>query len=188
MPLRSIHKQLKDPGNNDALAQIGLLLVLKEKGLPTACLEEKAFGARFDSAFWQQLSRICDIELYDGDKNIVFADSYILENIYGDPKYKISANDIDTLNSLTLLELSILSLNNRIDYTGLTPFESIPPHLVKIFIDDPKIPEKIQSNLSPIARFHQFDGYRRNNLLSKNSRKTYKLAPMKHLFLPFRLW
>ena len=54
----------EDPADNAALAEVGVMLILNQKGLSTACLEEKVFHERFkDIKFWKEIDTVCAIEL-----------------------------------------------------------------------------------------------------------------------------
>lgn len=143
-------KTTEDPGENDDLARIGVLLILFQKGLPTACLEEKVFASRFpDTPFWQQIDTVCSAEI-DGEKVIStqFADSSVLQAIYSKPDFTISAN---ALKKSSLLELVLLQKKNKIDYQGIDLSENIAPHLLKIFLADPHFPKKHRESLEKAA-------------------------------------
>ncbi|HPD82845.1 MAG: hypothetical protein R3D88_01155 [Alphaproteobacteria bacterium] len=132
----------EDPGQNNLLAQIGLLLILNEKGLSTACLEEKVLNARFsEEIFWKQMDKICALELGIETNEIQeFSDSSTLQNIFFNTDYKISANGIDQLKELSLLELSILALKNKIDYQNFDSSIDFPPLLTKTYLEDQNFP------------------------------------------------
>ena len=62
-------EKVQDPKDNAELGRIGLLLVLNEKGLATACLENKVFSDRYanqslEKPFWAQINKICNHLLY----------------------------------------------------------------------------------------------------------------------------
>jgi len=172
---------IKDPGNNDALAQIGLLLILKEKGLATACLDEKAFGARFETSFWSQFALICTLELYDESADIAFIESDVLQRIYTQNDYTVLANEIEFLNSLSLLELAMLNYKDRITYDDFTVKDKMPPHLVKLFIDDEQISADVKTNLEPLARFYQLDGFRDNPNNDENTAQNIQIDTQNQL-------
>lgn len=142
-----------DPGDNDALAQIGLILILNEQGLSTACLEEKVLFERFtDKPFWQQIDKVCSLELGTvGDNEIYFSNSSILQAIYFDKDFKVSVNNIDLLSQLSPLELSLMALKGRIDYTGFKFSDQIPPILTKTFLKDEDFPKSSRSKLEELA-------------------------------------
>ncbi len=144
-----------DPGTNSALAEIGLLLILNKQGLSTACLEEKVLFERYSSEpFWQQLDKVCSIEMGMGDKTeIQFPNSSVLQGLYFDSNFKIAANDINLLEKLEPLELSLLAQKGRIDYTSLDLSQSISPILTKTFLNDEKFPAAQKGKLENLALF-----------------------------------
>ena len=147
--LKLYTKTIEDPGQNSKLAQVGLLLILNQRGLSTACLEEKVLYPRFsDAQFWQQIDKVCNIELgtEDGiDQN--FPESPVLQALFFDKNFKITAKDVENLNNLTPLEISLLSLKGRIDYNNIDLSKNMPPFLLKIFSEDKKFPDKYKSAL-----------------------------------------
>jgi hypothetical protein len=145
----------KDPGQNEALAQIGILLIFHQKGLSTACLEEKAFGPRFAAAFWRQFDLLCAAEL-GGETGPTpqFPESSFLTDLYADPSFRVSAGNMDLLAGLSFLELAILNYKNRLDYTDFTPTEAYPPYIIKTFMEDKQFPPALESQLQAVARFH----------------------------------
>lgn len=147
-------KSTEDPGENDALAQIGVLLILTQKGLPTACLEQKVLAPRFpDTTFWKQIEAACAIELgaeISPEEN--FANSSILKAIFTDKDFTVSANSTEALNKLSMLELALLSNKGRINYTDMSNSDKISPHLLKTFLNDPKLPKSNKESLEKIAR------------------------------------
>ena len=146
-------KSTEDPGNNDALAQIGVLLILTQKGLSTACLEEKVLAPRFpESDFWKQIDSACEMELY-GKKPTQdnYGNSSVLQAVFTDKKFKISANSFETLSKLSPLELALLSNKGRIHYTDMSSSDKISPRLLKTFLNDPKLPAKTKESLEKLA-------------------------------------
>lgn len=144
---------VNDPENNNNLAQTGILLVLLKNGLATACLEAKVFSKRFDStAFWKQIDTACNIELGTAVASTAdFDSSETLKNIYKNEEFKISANDINRLSSLSTLELALLSSKGRINYENFDINVKIPPYLVKAFLKDSKFPTEHLKILTEIA-------------------------------------
>jgi hypothetical protein len=145
----------EDPGQNNKLGQIGLLLILNQRGLSTACLEEKVLYGRFaDTVFWKQIDRICNIEMGISTKETVndFPDSSVLQAIFFDKDFKISAQDIETLEDLSPLELSLLALKNRIKYDRVNLSKVTAPFLIKTFMEDKKFPSQYKGALENQAQ------------------------------------
>ena len=143
----------EDPEQNNKLAQVGLLLILNQRGLATACLEEKVLYDRFsDTPFWKQIDNICSIEMgiTQGTEDD-FPESSVLQAIFFDKDFKISAQDVETLEALTPLELSLLSLKNRIKYDRVNLSEITSPFLIKIFMKDAKFPSQYKDALNKVA-------------------------------------
>ena len=138
-----------DPGQNDDLAQIGVLLSLYKQGLAAACLENKAFGARFTSKFWEELGLICG-EALNNEKIIStqFPDSPVFRGIYTEPDYLISAND---LAPLSFLELMIANIENKITYSNFTLSPATPPRIIRVFLNDEQFPAGQKTALQSLA-------------------------------------
>lgn len=149
-------KTINDPGENDILAQTGVILILLNKGLSTACLEEKVLAPRFpDTNFWQQMDTICDAEL--GTNSIIsteLSDSAVLQAIFNEADFKLSADNVAALQKLSFLELAMLALKKRIDYANISLTNKLPPILTKTFLKDPRLPAKNKAAVENIAR-HQ---------------------------------
>ena len=149
----------KDPGENNALAQIGVLLILTQKGLPTACLEAKVLGPRFrnssfrNSLFWHKIDIVCSAEM-DAEAVIStqLSDSPVLQAIYNQPYFNIPAKDIKALEILDPLELALMSLKKRINYQQIDLSQNISPYLLKIFLQDYRFPSLYKQELERIAR------------------------------------
>jgi Rps23 Pro-64 3,4-dihydroxylase Tpa1-like proline 4-hydroxylase len=147
-------KSTEDPGNNDKLAQIGVLLIMAQKGLSTACLEEKVLAPRFpDSDFWTQIDSACAVEIQSKDPSTLdFAGSTVLQAVYNDKDFKISANDVAALENLSFLELALLARKKRINYDNLASLQGTPPHILKTFLNDPNFPQASKESLEELAR------------------------------------
>lgn len=144
---------IKDPGNISTLAEIGVMIIMNVQGVSTACLEEKVLYPRFSPLpFWQKLDMVCSIELgmlAATDAN--FEESPVLQAIYMEPEFRISANDIERLSALNNLELSILRHKKKIDYQGFNPTSSTPPAITKLFLEDENLNERRKTDLTKIA-------------------------------------
>lgn len=149
-------KTTNDPGINDQLAQTGVILILLNKGLSTACLEEKVLAPRFpDTAFWQQMDTICNVELGTGSViSTELSDSPVLQAVFNEPDFKIAADNIEALKKLSPMELAMVTLKKRIDYSKTSLKNNLPPILTKTFLKDPRLPSKHKLAVEGIAR-HQ---------------------------------
>lgn len=144
----------EDPGKSAKLAEIGILLILTQKGLSTACLEGKVLSPRFpDNAFWDQIDNICAIELgMATGAPPEFTSSSVLQAIFYNKDFKIAANDIAALDNLSSLELALLSLKEGIIYQSLDLSQRIPPHIIKTFIKDSHFPNSKKKALNQVAQ------------------------------------
>lgn len=145
-----------DPGENNQLARTGLLLILLQKGLPTACLEEKVMAARFpDDPFWQQMDVICNSEITGiAPTADQLSGSPVLKAIYSEPDFKVSANAVEALGKLSDLELALLSTKERINYEDVKLSDDIEPRLIKTFLSSKKFPSDLRESLETLAREH----------------------------------
>lgn len=139
------------PEDNEAQAQIGVTLTLLVKGLSTACLDAKVLKPYFSDAFWDQINAVCNAELY-GDKPIStqLGDSTILKALYFEPDFKISADNIASLQSISLFEAGIVFYKKRIEYKNvdLSVISSdIPQKLKNLFISDENAPDSVKEKL-----------------------------------------
>lgn len=142
-------QSVRDPKENSALAQVGVMLIFNVKGLSTACLEQKALGSRYEGeVFWTRLKNVCDIELGSLKASTAnFSDSEVLENIYGNDNYNILANDMSALSALTPLELAVLAHKKRIKYQILNFDVATPPSIIKTFLNDSTFPSAFKTQL-----------------------------------------
>ena len=147
-------KTTDDPGENHKLAQLGVILILTQKGLSTACLEEKVLASRFpDKDFWVRMDGVCSVELSikeAADEN--FAGSSVIKAIMTDEKFKVSAKNTEALDKMTFLEIGLLAAKGRIDYTGLENYDKISPYILKTFLNDPNFPKANRESLEKVAR------------------------------------
>ena len=121
-----------DPGQNDRLAEIGILLALHKKGLAAACLDYKAFGNRFTALFFKRIDLICGKELEDiAIISTQFPKSTVLKGIYTDPKFTFNANDLETLKTFTFLEVMMLLEKNRLTYENF----DLKPDTAALFVE-----------------------------------------------------
>lgn len=136
------------------LAEIGLLLILDEKGIATTCLDAKVLAPQFETNdFWENLDKICQIELGSTNK-IEFGNSPILHATYNEDNFSISATYIDLLMGLTPLEKQILFKKGKIDYQD-AEFKDLvdqtPPEYTRYFLKDEKFPKNLKTALQEHA-------------------------------------
>ncbi len=147
-------KTTEDPKNNDKLAQVGVVLILLKKGIPTACLEEKVLSVRFpETPFWSLIDSVCNAEM--GSETVIstqLSESAVLQAIYNDSDFKVSANSVEALNKLTPLELALLSIKGRIDYQQVSLAKNLPARIIKTYLEDPRFPSKNKESLEALAR------------------------------------
>lgn len=145
-------KTTEDPGEKNKLAQIGLELVLLEKGISTACLEAKVLSPRFpDTDFWQQIDKICDAEINESKTKPEFKNNPVLNALYTEDNFIISAINIEALEKLSFVELALLVKKEKIKYPSVPLPENIPPHLLKTFLIDPTLPDAQRESLTTQA-------------------------------------
>ena len=106
--------------------------------------------------FWAQMGKICNQTLKTEEKAIEFKDSHILQAIYHDDKFIITATAIKQLNQFSALEQLILIRERRIDSVALihdpTPLEKLSPQVTGLFLNDKNIPDSIRTKLEKVAQ------------------------------------
>ncbi len=135
--------------DDDEFTQTGVVLILNEKGLPTACLESKVLGQNFDTPFWTNMKTICEKEfgnLQAEDVDIV--NSAVLQAVLTEPEYAISATNLDNLSPL---ELAIISYKKQISYDGFVLHENTMPYVLKYYFEDSNFPEAQKDTLNQLA-------------------------------------
>lgn len=146
-------KNVEDPQNNEELARIGIQLLLAQKGIASACLEEKVIGTAFEAKpFWRELTALCRLETGESEKES-FGDSSILQAIYHNDGFVVPATDISVLDKLSPFERLILSKKKRITYDENTETkEDIPGFLTALFLSDPQISPQFKEIVEKRAR------------------------------------
>ncbi|MEM6811914.1 MAG: hypothetical protein AAF549_05540 [Pseudomonadota bacterium] len=173
-----------DPGQNFRLAEIGVVLALFKKGIPAACLENNAFGSRFDGVFWDRIQIICDKEIDNvGVIGTQFSESPILRGIYTQPKYEVSANDLNLLTSASFLELMILIEKDVLTYDNYIFNPDIPPYLMTVFLNDPTFPDSEKPELLEYAAFYLLIPYAKSSDLRQLSASEVKNMPQNQLII-----
>lgn len=133
-----------DTPRDPRLAETGLILITHQRGLATACLEEKVLAPQFpDDAFFNVMDAICSYALgqTDGPPEL---DSIILKAVFKEDTYKINAADLSTLAQLSPLELAVLKSEQRIDYnafeTTAAALRAYPSSILMTFLEDKSLP------------------------------------------------
>lgn len=126
------------------LAETGLILITHQRGLATACLEEKVLAPQFpEDAFFDVMDNICSYALGQTDEPPE-VESIILKAVFKEETYKINAADIEILTRLSPLELAVLKSEQRIDYTAFdtTPaaLRPYPSSVLMTFLEDKGLP------------------------------------------------
>lgn len=126
------------------LAEIGLTLIAHQRGLATACLEEKVLAPQFpEDAFFDVMDAICSYTLGQTDEPPEVG-TLVLKAIFKQETYKVSAADLPTLTRLQPFDLAILKSEQRIDYTSFdtTPaaLRNYPSHVLMTFLEDKSLP------------------------------------------------
>lgn len=126
-----------------SIAQLGMTLMIMRNDLSTACLEEKVFAARFPKdKFFNTLDRACAQTLGSSAKP-TFPDNAVLQSVYNDAGYSVSAATFAVLANMGPLERSLVLANGKIRYNGLTGdiLSKTPSELVVLYLWDKSIPE-----------------------------------------------
>ena len=130
-----------------SIAQLGMLLLVMKNDLATACLEEKVFSAKFpQDRFFDVLDRACSQTLGAATPP-KFPDDAVLQAVYNEPTYGVSAANPQALMRMTSLERALVLANGKIRYDGLTPqiLAKTPSLLVTLYLMDRNLPESAQT-------------------------------------------
>jgi hypothetical protein len=133
------------------LAQTGLTLIIHQRGLATACLEEKVLAPQFpDDGFFDVLDSICSYTLGQTDEPPSL-DSIILKAVLKEDSFKVKADDLSTFTQLSPLELAILKSEGRIDYgafdTSDASLSGYPSAILMTFLKDQTLPADSRQSL-----------------------------------------
>ncbi len=126
-----------------SIAQYGNLLMILRGDMPTACLEEKVFAARYPgNSFFEKLDKACNVTLGTSTTPPQFPDSKILQSLYHDKAYGVSAGDTPALLKMSPLERALVIANGKIRYDGLTApqIKALPSDFVSLYLMDKATP------------------------------------------------
>lgn len=134
-----------DMPHNARLAELGLTLMTHQRGLATACLEEKVIASQFpDDGFFTMMDTLCSFALGQIDEPPPLEDSPVLQAIMANEATKYSAQDRPTFIKMTPFELAVLKSEGHIDYTTFdtTPgaLKNYPSRILMTFLDDKTLP------------------------------------------------
>ncbi len=126
-----------------SIAQLGMLLLVMKNDLATACLEEKVFTSKYPTdKFFKTMDAACT-ETLGGGKPPAFADSAVLQSIYHEAGYSISAANPAALGKMTDLERALVLANGKIRYDGLNAetVSKTPSALLSLYLMDRNLPD-----------------------------------------------
>ena len=126
-----------------SIAQLGMLLLVMKDDLATACLEEKVFSGQYPSdKFFKTMDAACSETLGTG-KPGAFPDSAVLQSVYHDAAFSVSANNPQALLKMNNLERAFVLANRKIRYDGLTrqTLAKTPPMLLSLYLMDKSLPD-----------------------------------------------
>lgn len=142
-----LYTQKADDTYDVSIAQMGMQLLVMKNDLATACLEEKVFSAKFPKdKFFGIMDRACSQTL-GGTSAPKFDDSAVLQAVYNNPSYSVSAKDADTFMKMSDLERALVLANGKIKYDGLTAdiLSKTPSTLVALYLMDKKLPDNAKA-------------------------------------------
>ena len=152
------------------LAEIGVLLILYNGDLPTACLEEKVIGADYmETDFFKILDSACALELGTSEETSPLQGSDTLLSVFTDESFYIPALDTQRLMALSPLERGLVFAKGRIRYDAnlFTPdvIKRIPSRLLMLYRKDKSLPDDLKE---PFLR----EALERNLISAEKFRKT----------------
>lgn len=136
-----------------SIAQLGMLLLVMKDDLATACLEEKVFSNKYPSdKFFKTMDAACS-ETLGGGKPGAFPDSAVLQSVYHDASYGVSANNPQALLKMSDLERAFVLANRKIRYDGLTreTVVNTPPMLLTLYLMDKSLPDNAKAMIKAEA-------------------------------------
>ncbi len=145
----SLYTQKAEEPYDVSIAQTGMLLLVMKDDLATACLEEKVFATRYPKdKFFNTLDKACAVTM-GGSGSPQFADNAILQSIYNNKAYSVSAKDTQSLIKMTKLERALVLANAKIKYDGLSAetLSNTPSFLITYFLMDRALPETAKALL-----------------------------------------
>ena len=139
----SLYTQKAEEPYDVSIAQTGMLLLVMRDDLATACLEEKVFSTKYPKdKFFALLDKAC-AQTLGATAKPQFTESTVLQSVYNDDAYTVSAASYDTLAGFSDLERALVLANAKIRYDGLTAdiLAKAPSKIVALYAMDKAIPE-----------------------------------------------
>lgn len=134
-----------DTPRDARLAETGLILMTHQRGLATACLEEKVIATQFEGdAFFALMDSICSFTLGQTDDPPVIEQSPLLTTALGNEEAKFLAKDLSLFTAMTPLEMAILKSEGQISYTDFKAtrdaLAAYPSRVLMTFLEDKTLP------------------------------------------------
>lgn len=139
---RNLQGQKSEDPYDVSIAQLGILLMISNGDMATACLEEKVLSSKYPKdTFFDTLDRACAHTMGSGKPS--FPDNSVLQSTFNDPSYSVSAANPDALVKMGNLERAIVMANGKIRYDGLNReiLAKTPPSVVALYVMDKSLPE-----------------------------------------------
>lgn len=143
----TLYTQKAEDPYDVSIAQLGMLLLVMKNDLATACLEEKVFSAKYPKdKFFGILDRAC-AQTMGASKAPQFPDNTILQSVYNDSSYSVSASNPQALIAMNDLERALVLANGKIQYDGLTAatLRDTPSALVSLYLMDKNLPDSAKA-------------------------------------------
>ncbi|MEM9468668.1 MAG: hypothetical protein AAF988_00740 [Pseudomonadota bacterium] len=102
-------------------------------------------------AFWHNINQICAAEF--SETKAEFKNSTILQALYNDATFTLPAHSFDQIQSLTPLELHMLIIKGRLDFSGFKKEDvsQTPPQLTYFYLKSESFPEILKAELQTHA-------------------------------------
>ncbi|PZO88875.1 MAG: hypothetical protein DI626_00620 [Micavibrio aeruginosavorus] len=139
----ALYTQKAEDPYDVSIAERGMVLLVMRGDMATACLEEKVFAKRYpQDKFFATLDKACAVTLGSAS-NAQFADSAVLQSIYNNAGYSVSAANPDALIKMNDLERAMALSNGKIRYDGLgrEVAGKTPSALLGLYLMDKNLPE-----------------------------------------------
>lgn len=143
----SLYTQKADDPYDVSIAQLGMLLLVVKNDLPTACLEEKVSSSKYpQDMFFDVMDRACSQTL-GATTPPKFPDDSVLQSIYNNKAYSVSAATPGVIEKMSDLERALLLANGKIRYDGLTPsiLAKTPSTIVTLYLMDKNLPDSAKA-------------------------------------------
>lgn len=139
----ALYTQKAEDPYDVSIAERGMVLLVMRGDIATACLEEKVFAKRYpQDKFFATLDKACAVTLGNASSP-QFGDSAVLQSVYNNAGYSVSAANPDAFTKMSDLERAMVLSNGKIRYDGLTRdiAARTPSALLGFFLMDKNLPE-----------------------------------------------